>query len=134
VQASNQVQFAQGQPWDYTPGEPIEGGHAVVVGGYFSATPASDVRFITWGRETSFTDNFWNHSIEECWVVIWPEIFGTKAFQEGVDLAAAESAYQALTGRVMPVPGGSPVPAPTPAGCVVAALPVLALVGALAFR
>ena len=136
VQASNQAQFSQGQPWDYTPGEAIEGGHAIVVGGY-SPNAADDERFITWGAETGFTDNFWSHSIDECWVVIWPEHLGSKAFQEGVDLGALAADYQALTGRTLPLPGGAPipmppVPTPTPAGCVVAALPVLAL-GALGY-
>ena len=60
-----------------------------------------------------------------------------QAFLDGVNLEALAGDYADLTGRTLPIPAPpapTPPPTPAPAGCVVAALPVLALVGALAFR
>jgi hypothetical protein len=39
---------------------------------------------------------------------------GTKAFQEGVDLAKLAADYQAITGRTFPAPVPGPTPTPTP--------------------
>lgn len=110
VQQANMTEFDQGQPWDYVAGSQVVGGHSVLVGGYNSATPTNDLKFITWAKETSFTDRFVANELEEAWVVIWPEHLGSKAFQEGVDLAHLAEDYTALTGRPFPV-----VPGPTPA-------------------
>lgn len=114
VQRANMYQFNDNEPWDYVSGSPDDGGHSVVAGGYLSQ-PTNDVRFITWGEETGFTDNFWNHQVEEAWVVIWPEHLGTTQFEAGVDQAALAAAYESLTGRSFPVqPTPEPVPTPTP--------------------
>jgi hypothetical protein len=56
VQQANMTQFNQGQPWDHVPNSPIVGGHSVLGGGYLGAA-TNDIRFITWSRETGFTDN-----------------------------------------------------------------------------
>jgi hypothetical protein len=119
VQAANEQQFSAGQPWDYVPGSQIVGGHSVLIGGYGTAGPGAlggDERFITWAAETSFTDNFWNHEMEECWAVIWPEHLGSREFLAGMDLAGFAAAYTALTDKPFPVvvpPTPPPVP-PTP--------------------
>jgi len=105
---ANMNEFDAGQPWDYS-NSPIDGGHSVVVGGYNTATPNADLRFITWAQETSFTDSYISHEFEEAWVVIWPEHLGSKAFQEGVNLSQLASDYTALTGRPFPA---SPVADP----------------------
>lgn len=121
VSAANQQEFAAGQPWDWDPASPVDGGHSIIVGGY--GTPGSgplggDERFITWAAETSFTDAFWSNSVQECWAVLWPEHLGTREFMEGIDLAALAADYQAITGKTLPVPappappGPSPVPVP----------------------
>ena len=90
---ANQEQFKEGKAWSDVPGSAIDGGHAILGGGY-----ASDIKFITWAKETKFASSFWNGVVqgnplvEEAWVVIWPEHLGTKSFEEGVDqpqLAAA---------------------------------------------
>jgi len=100
----------------------VDGGHAVLEGGY-TGSAADDEQFITWGAETGFTDGFWSHLCDELWVVIWPEHFGSKAFLEGVDLAAVAADYTALTGRPFPVqPEPWPSPAPDTADTTLAAV------------
>ncbi len=132
VQKANMTQFSQGQPWDYIPGSPNEGGHSIIGGGYMSVA-TNDVRFITWAQETGFTDNFWGKQVEEAWAVIWPEQLGTAQFQEGIDLNKLATAYKQLTGSDLlitptpvptpqpptPTPGPTPTPAP---GCLPAAI------------
>lgn len=115
VLGANQEQFSEGVPWTDVAGSPVDGGHAILGGGY---TPG--VKFITWGQEADFSLSFWNGSaqgeplVEEAWAVIWPEQLGTAAFEQGVDGAALAAAYLELTGRVLPLP--APAPAPAPAG------------------
>jgi hypothetical protein len=107
VLAANQDEFSQGQHWTDVAGSPIDGGHAILGGGYDTA---SDVEFITWAQETEFAKSFWNgvvnHSplVEEAWVVIWPENLGTTAFEQGVDQAQLVADYQALTGQQLVIP------------------------------
>lgn len=116
VQEANMTQFGNREPFDYVSGSPDAGGHSVLVGGYGaggSGQLGGDEKFITWAQETSFTDRFWSREVEECWVVIWPEHLGSKAFQEGVDLAAFAADYTAITGKPFPAPVPAP-PAPEP--------------------
>jgi hypothetical protein len=102
---ANQQQFANDQTWTDVSGSPIDGGHAILGGGY---TP--DVKFITWAQETQFAPSFWNGSVqgaplvEEAWVVIWPEHLGSEAFLRGVNLAQLAADYLALTGQVLSLP------------------------------
>lgn len=104
---ANQQQFAHGHAWTDVAGSPIDGGHAIVGGGY----TAADVKFITWAQETEFAPSFWNGVVqgaplvEEAWVVIWPEHLGTTAFEQGVDQAKLAADYQALTGDQLVMPG-----------------------------
>jgi hypothetical protein len=130
---ANQDQFGNGQPWDYVKGSPVDGGHSVLTGGYGPAGAGplgGDERFITWAAETSFTDGFWAHEVEECWVVIWPEDLKSDAFLVGVSLAAFAAAWTAITGKVFPVVV-PPAPAPTPAPTPVADPADVALAGAM---
>ncbi|MBL7490991.1 hypothetical protein I6A60_13005 [Frankia sp. AgB1.9] len=102
---ANQDEFAAHKPWTDVRGSKIDGGHAILAGGY---TP--DVRFITWGTETEFAPSFWNGKVqgtplvEEAWVVIWPEHLGSRTFLEGVNLAQLEADYKAVTGRTLTLP------------------------------
>lgn len=115
VSELNQQEFVAGQPWDYNPSSPVDGGHSIITGGYGApgAGPlGGDERFITWATETSFSDRFWSNSVDECWAVIWPEHLGTREFLQGIDAAALAADYQAITGRELPAP---PQPAPQPA-------------------
>ena len=96
---ANQQEFSQGRPWTDVAGSPIDGGHAILGGGYTTA----DVKCITWAKETEFARSFWNgvvqgaRLVEDAWVVIWPEYLGTTAFEQGVDQAQLAADYQALT-------------------------------------
>lgn len=116
VQQANQDDFAAGQPWDYHPHSPIEGGHSVVAGGYDSDQAGGDERFITWAAETAFTDTYWTHLVEEAWVVVWPEHFTATPFLAGVDQQKLAAAYHALTGRTLVVPPVNPPAPPAPGG------------------
>jgi hypothetical protein len=133
VLRANMSEFGAGQPWNYVPGSPVDGGHSIVTGGYGPPGPGAlggDERFITWAQETSFTDEFWAHCVEEAWVVIWPEHLGSETFLAGVDTAQLAADFQEITGKPFPasvtppkpapVPSPAPVPAPppAPAGCV----------------
>jgi hypothetical protein len=99
---ANQQQFADDEAWTDVSGSPIDGGHAILGGGYMP-----DVRFITWARETEFAPSFWSGSVEgtplveEAWVVIWPEHLGSAAFLQGVDLKQLAADYKTLTGDVL---------------------------------
>jgi hypothetical protein len=103
---ANQQQFAKGHAWTDVAGSPIDGGHAILGGGYTTA----DVKFITWAKETEFAKSFWNGVVQgqplvqETWVVIWPEHLGSAAFQQGVNQAALAADYQALTGSPLVLP------------------------------
>ena len=129
VQRANMTEFDRGQPWDYVPGSPNDGGHSIIGGGY-TGLASNDVRFITWAQETGFTDNFWNKQVEEAWAVIWPEQLGTIEFQEGIDLNLLAADYKALTGNDLPLtptpqpptPTPAPVPDPNAPGCLPAAV------------
>jgi hypothetical protein len=99
VLKANQDEFAEGKAWSDVAGSPVEGGHAILGGGY-----NPDIRFITWAKETRFASSFWNGVVqgaplvEEAWAVIWPEHLGTKEFEQGVDQAQLAADYLALTG------------------------------------
>jgi hypothetical protein len=115
----NMQEFDAGQPWDYDPSSPVDGGHSVIVGGYGppgSGALGGDERLITWAEETSFTDAFWSHQAEECWCVIWPEHLGSDSFLTGVNVAQLAADYLEITGRPLPVPQPPPPPpGPDPA-------------------
>jgi hypothetical protein len=112
VSQANQQQFASGEPWDYDPASPIEGGHSVMTGGY----DAASLKFITWAQETAFTNAYWDNQVEEAWIVIWPEMLGTRQFEAGIDAAKLDEYYFDLTGRHIP---SAP---PAPSGCLPSAL------------
>jgi hypothetical protein len=102
---ANQQEFADGQPWTDVHGSPVDGGHAILGGGY-----EKGVKFITWAQETRFASSFWNGKVQgtplvsEAWAAIWPEQLGTAAFEQGVDQAQLAADYQALTGAALALP------------------------------
>jgi hypothetical protein len=108
---ANQQQFASGHAWTDVRGSKIDGGHAILAGGY-----VPDVKFITWAQETEFAPSFWNGSaqgtplVEEAWVVIWPEHLGSAEFLQGIDLTQLAADYQALTGDPLVLPGSGGTP------------------------
>jgi hypothetical protein len=122
VQAAQQGQFGNDQPWNYVAGSPVEGGHAVPLGGYGTSPAGSNPdlagpwKFETWAEESSMTALFWTNMVEQLWFPIWKEQLGTAEFQAGVDLAAFAGEYTAATGRPFPypVPITPPTPVPVP--------------------
>ena len=101
--------------WDYKKNSPDWGGHAVVAGSFTSASHGPDVYVISWGQPVGVTDAFWQHQVEEAWVLIWPEHTSTTQFMQGIDRAALAADYQELTGRTLPIPTDpGPVPQPAP--------------------
>jgi hypothetical protein len=114
----NQTEFSEGQPWDYSPSSPVDGGHSILTAGYGTPGAAQlggDERFVTWAQETSFTDAFWANEVEECWVVIWPEHLLSKEFLAGVNIQQLAADYQEITGNPFPAAITPPKPAPVPA-------------------
>jgi hypothetical protein len=106
VQNANMEEFAKSEPWSWTPGGKVVGGHSVVTGGYGwspTAPIGEDERFITWAVETGFTDEYWSHGVDEAWVVIWPEHFGNIEFLAGVNLAQLQADYKEITGEELTV-------------------------------
>jgi hypothetical protein len=100
VLAANQTEFAAGQPWNYVPGSPLDGGHSITGVGY----NPTDYRFVTWAQETEWTEAFRTHQVEEAWVVVWPEQLGTTEFEQGINLKQLAADYQAITGQMFVVP------------------------------
>ena len=105
VLAANQQEFNAGQDWTDVSGSSIEGGHAILGGGYDTG-----IKFITWAQETEFMPSFWNGVVqgnplvEEAWVAIWPEHLGTTGFEQGVDQSQLAADYLALTGEQLVLP------------------------------
>jgi hypothetical protein len=112
LQAAQQAQTDAGL-WDYRRTSEW-GGHAVLAGRYTSSSAGDDIAVVTWAHVVGTTDAFEAHQLEEAWLVIWPEHFGTAEFQAGIDQARLADAYRALTGRAFPVPPVPPPPASDP--------------------
>jgi hypothetical protein len=102
LETAQQTQ-TDGGLWDYDP-SPEWGGHAVLAGAYTSQPSGADVKVVTWAEVVGTTDVFWQRQVTEGWVCIWPEAVGTTQFQQGIDIAALNADYQALTGRPGPFP------------------------------
>jgi hypothetical protein len=103
---ANQKEFQENKAWTDVAGSAIDGGHAILGGGYTTG----DIKFITWAKETEFAKSFWNGAVQgtqlvdEAWVVIWPEHLGTTEFEQGIDQAQLSADYQALTGQPLVLP------------------------------
>lgn len=100
--------------WDYRR-TPDWGGHAVLAGAYTSQPSGADVKVVTWAEVVGLTDVFWRRQVSEAWVCIWPEAVGSAQFQQGIDTAALNADYEALTGAPGPFPTTPPQPHPVPA-------------------
>lgn len=85
-QASIQQEFADEQPWTWTPGEPVEGGHAICLQRRLGSGKAP-LEYVTWGALQPATTNFQANAAEEAWAVVtqdWLQANGTTV--EGLDL------------------------------------------------
>ena len=130
LQSAQQRQTDEGT-WSYSPSSPW-GGHAVLAGRYANPDGVLSDRtgVITWAQVVDMDRNFVYRQEDEAWVIIWPELFGSEAFLQGVNVSALASAYKEMTGRQFPVaptpPAPVPVPAPLPDGAAALADAVLA--------
>jgi hypothetical protein len=106
VPASAEDQFNAGQPWDVVSDDGgILGGHAVDLG-------ARPLEVVTWGSRQAMTEAFWDRYVEEAWVVADQDwITATGGSPPGLDVAALNAQYTALTGKPGPFP---PTPTPVP--------------------
>jgi len=85
-QASILTEFSTGQPWTWTPGEAVEGGHAICLQRRLGSGSAP-LEYVTWGALQPATTNFQANAAEEAWAVVthdWLSANGTTV--EGLDL------------------------------------------------
>lgn len=107
---SAEDQFNAGQPWTVVKRSANLGGHCVPIMAYDPDT----FRCITWGRPQKLTVDFFRTYFDEVWVPIdldWLRVNG--ASPAGLNGAALNADYQALTGKPGPFPS-APAPQPTP--------------------
>jgi hypothetical protein len=130
-------QFNNGEPWDVVSHARIEGGHAVDLGlahtimqsqlqhgqpTVVSKNTRGNYEVITWAGVQEMTPAFWRKYVTECWVVVseeWISVAG--ASPPGLDEAALNDAFEALTGQPGPLPvqpTPDPAPTPEPSGCL----------------
>lgn len=106
-------QFHNNQPWDVVQNATIEGGHAINAGYYDVSDNMWKV--VTWGKVQPMTQNFWDHYVEEAWVVIsseWLDAQGSNP--AGIDVNALNKAFSDITGEPAPIPVPAPQPTPAP--------------------
>jgi hypothetical protein len=94
-QASILTEFSNGEPWTWTPGEAVEGGHAICLQRRLGSGDAP-LEYVTWGALQAATVNFQANAAEEAWAVVthdWLAANGTSV--EGLDLQQllADMAY-----------------------------------------
>jgi hypothetical protein len=85
-QASILTEFSAGQPWTWTPGEAVEGGHAICLQRRLGAGSAP-LEYVTWGALQPATADFQAHAAEEAWAVVtedWLQANGTSV--DGLNL------------------------------------------------
>ena len=82
VQAAQQTQFENGQPWEWIAGDPVIGGHCVLLANYTADGPNP----VTWGEEIDATWAWLSSAMSECWVVV-PRAF-TLAGKGPIELIA----------------------------------------------
>lgn len=105
-------QFNAGQPWSVEPSDGgIIGGHAVNLGWRDHA----GLEVVTWGKVQGLDEAWWARYVEEAWVVADPEWVKANQSPPGLDVAALNAAFTAMTGDPGPFPAApSPTPTPTP--------------------
>jgi hypothetical protein len=73
--ASGMTQFQGGQPWVPVPGDPIEGGHCIVLEEV--TTGMDQLNWITWGAKQKSNRAWWRTYAEEAWVIVTPEVLAS---------------------------------------------------------
>lgn len=101
VPESMQEQFAEGQPFTYVPGSPIEGGHCVLI----QKWDEQYLYIVTWGSVVPATWEWWEHYGEEAWAIVtqdWIEKNGESPV--GLNLQGLLSEFQEITASPAPAP------------------------------
>lgn len=114
VQYHNMDEFDAGKPWTFDPNDGEAGGHATALAGY-GQFMADAFDTVGWGKQYHLTEPFWQHECEELWVMIRPELLGSKRFADYVELDALAAQFSEIThGGVLPIPVTPPAPNPNP--------------------
>lgn len=87
--------------WGVVKGAKIEGGHCVTIGAY----DADGLTVVTWGQTQRMTWRFFRKYFQEAWIVLGPDDIDPKSGKDrdGLDLAALEADFRALTGQGLAV-------------------------------
>jgi hypothetical protein len=94
VQASMQTEFADQEPWTWTPGDQEVGGHAICLQRRQGKGKAP-LEYVTWGALQPATHKFQAYAVEEAWAVVtqdWLTANGSSV--SGLDLTQLLSDMQ----------------------------------------
>lgn len=96
VPETAQQQFNEGVPWSVAPGAKIEGGHCVP---FMGRPDTEELAFITWGKRTLATDDFYTTYNDEAYAAVSADRFEsvTGKIYEGYDEKQLEE-YLGLVG------------------------------------
>lgn len=98
---SAQQQYADGQPWDYVPGSPVEGGHCVVM----QKWDEKYMYIVSWGELIPMTSAFWSNYGDEAWVVVTQDFIEKSGLNpDGLSLQTMLSEFHEITGSPVPSP------------------------------
>ena len=116
VPASAIIQFDAGKPWTVPTthsGGKIVGGHCVPIVGF----DGTYLDVVTWGTTQKVALPFYTEYFDETWIGVFPQwLETTGSTPSGLNVAAANADYQALTGSTAsPFTGATPPP-PGPPG------------------
>lgn len=137
--ADMQVAQQSQDVWDYVPGSPEWGGHAILGAKYTSdeAKGHADESTASWAEVFGTTVAWETHRVSESYIPVFRPTWDHPDFQAGIDQAALAAAFEAATGRPFPVPVPEPPPGPGPQpqpqphdggwGCMVAGITVAAM-------
>lgn len=91
-QAAQDQQFDAGV-WDYVPGSPVEGGHAIPLFGRKSGRAG----VVSWAKHLWVTPAFVAHLVDEAWAIVYPESLNAKGVNDrGLNVDALNAALAAL--------------------------------------
>lgn len=92
-QQAQDTQFDEGDVWDYVPGSPNAGGHAIP--GFGRHTKRGGV--VSWAKHLWITPAFYENLVDEAYAIVYPEeIKNGKTNERGFDLTQLTSALADL--------------------------------------
>lgn len=90
-QRAQDSQFDSGV-WDYAPGSPIVGGHAIP--GFGRNKKRGGV--VSWAKHLWITQTFYENLVDEAWAIVYPEELRNGKTERGMDLSQLNAALAAL--------------------------------------